>query len=203
MLFVISVSHLHFSFAFPFVPFLIILCIGTMFALTRLRRDGIHCISPPRVNVSGVVNLACFDKTGTLTEEGLDVMGVHACLPLEGRFFEFHNDPSTIVNQLIAVPEAFSARSEQVIQLIPKIDELSVSGGSDDEFEEEEPEEGRESRNSSPSRQIDMSDAVPVVFQDDFLRGMSTAHGITRVHGDLIGDPLDLKIFETLQSVPL
>ncbi|KAL2103581.1 hypothetical protein ACEWY4_000449 [Coilia grayii] len=49
---------------------------GTIYAQRRLKKQGIFCISPPRINVSGKVSLFCFDKTGTLTEEGLDVWGV-------------------------------------------------------------------------------------------------------------------------------
>jgi cation-transporting ATPase 13A3/4/5 len=45
--------------------------IGTVFAINRLKKKKIYCISPPRVNVSGRVNLMVFDKTGTLTEDGL------------------------------------------------------------------------------------------------------------------------------------
>lgn len=44
---------------------------GTAFAIARLKKKRIYCISPPRVNVSGRVNLMVFDKTGTLTEDGL------------------------------------------------------------------------------------------------------------------------------------
>jgi cation-transporting ATPase 13A2 len=46
---------------------------GTVFALGRLRKQKIFCISPPRVNVAGRVNMMVFDKTGTLTEDGLQV----------------------------------------------------------------------------------------------------------------------------------
>ncbi|XP_064156772.1 cation-transporting ATPase 13A2 isoform X2 [Anguilla rostrata] len=49
---------------------------GTIYAQSRLKRDGIFCISPPRINIAGKISLFCFDKTGTLTEEGLDVWGV-------------------------------------------------------------------------------------------------------------------------------
>lgn len=45
--------------------------VGTVFAINRLKKKKIFCISPPRVNVSGRVNLMVFDKTGTLTEDGL------------------------------------------------------------------------------------------------------------------------------------
>ena len=50
--------------------------IGTEFALERLKKAKIFCISPNRVNVCGELDMLCFDKTGTLTEEGVDVMGV-------------------------------------------------------------------------------------------------------------------------------
>uniref|UniRef100_A0A3B4XBG7 ATPase cation transporting 13A2 n=1 Tax=Seriola lalandi dorsalis TaxID=1841481 RepID=A0A3B4XBG7_SERLL len=49
---------------------------GTIYAQRRLKKQGVFCISPPRINICGKVSLFCFDKTGTLTEEGLDVWGV-------------------------------------------------------------------------------------------------------------------------------
>lgn len=49
--------------------------IGTIFALNRLKRKNIYCISPPRINVSGRVSIMVFDKTGTLTEDSLQVSG--------------------------------------------------------------------------------------------------------------------------------
>ncbi|XP_054857789.1 polyamine-transporting ATPase 13A2 isoform X2 [Eublepharis macularius] len=50
--------------------------VGTIYAQNRLKKHGIFCISPPRINLCGKVRLICFDKTGTLTEEGLDIWGV-------------------------------------------------------------------------------------------------------------------------------
>ncbi|XP_030071563.1 probable cation-transporting ATPase 13A4 [Microcaecilia unicolor] len=49
---------------------------GTMYAQRRMKKNGIYCISPQRINVCGRLNLVCFDKTGTLTEDGLDLWGV-------------------------------------------------------------------------------------------------------------------------------
>ncbi|XP_050952635.1 cation-transporting ATPase 13A2 isoform X2 [Labeo rohita] len=49
---------------------------ATIYAQNRLKRHGVFCISPPRINICGKISLFCFDKTGTLTEEGLDVWGV-------------------------------------------------------------------------------------------------------------------------------
>ncbi|XP_025059474.1 cation-transporting ATPase 13A2 isoform X3 [Alligator sinensis] len=58
--------------------------VGTIYAQNRLKKHGIFCVSPPRINLCGKIHLVCFDKTGTLTEDGLDVWGV---VPLENSCF--------------------------------------------------------------------------------------------------------------------
>ncbi|KAG8788562.1 hypothetical protein FRC15_003443 [Serendipita sp. 397] len=68
------------------------LSIGTSFAISRLRANGIFCISPTRVNVGGKVNVVCFDKTGTLTEDGLDILGARALERDGKRFREIADD---------------------------------------------------------------------------------------------------------------
>ncbi|XP_063798171.1 LOW QUALITY PROTEIN: polyamine-transporting ATPase 13A2 [Pseudophryne corroboree] len=68
--------------------------VGTIYAQNRLKKHGIFCISPPRINVSGKIKMVCFDKTGTLTEEGLDVWGV---VPLESAsFLPITHDPRSL-----------------------------------------------------------------------------------------------------------
>lgn len=68
--------------------------VGTIYAQSRLKKKGIFCISPPRINVSGKIKMVCFDKTGTLTEEGLDVWGV---VPLESfSFLPIIHDPRSL-----------------------------------------------------------------------------------------------------------
>ncbi|XP_067398921.1 polyamine-transporting ATPase 13A3 isoform X3 [Emydura macquarii macquarii] len=62
---------------------------GIVYAQRRLKKIGIFCISPQRINICGQLNLVCFDKTGTLTEDGLDLWGIqrvenaHFLLPEE------------------------------------------------------------------------------------------------------------------------
>ncbi|XP_054614330.1 polyamine-transporting ATPase 13A3-like isoform X2 [Dunckerocampus dactyliophorus] len=58
----------------PILP--VALNAGLMTAQRRLKRVGIFCISPQRLNICGQLNLVCFDKTGTLTEDGLDLWGI-------------------------------------------------------------------------------------------------------------------------------
>ncbi|XP_072037099.1 polyamine-transporting ATPase 13A3-like [Amphiura filiformis] len=66
------------------------LTIGMVYAQLRLKRQGVFCISPTRINLCGMMDVVCFDKTGTLTEDGLDLMGVQEVLhkrfsPLQNR----------------------------------------------------------------------------------------------------------------------
>ncbi|GFS05908.1 cation-transporting ATPase [Elysia marginata] len=58
--------------------------VGTVYAQNRLKKSKIFCISPPRINFCGRINVFCFDKTGTLTEDGLDMWGV---VPVEDTHF--------------------------------------------------------------------------------------------------------------------
>ncbi|XP_052127712.1 polyamine-transporting ATPase 13A3 isoform X3 [Frankliniella occidentalis] len=57
---------------------------GTVFSQSRLKKKGIFCISPPRINVCGKIKMICFDKTGTLTEDGLNFWAV---LPIKDQQF--------------------------------------------------------------------------------------------------------------------
>lgn len=49
--------------------------VGISFALDRLKKKNIFCISPPRVIVGGRVNMVCMDKTGTITEDNMEFIG--------------------------------------------------------------------------------------------------------------------------------
>lgn len=73
------------------------LTIGTNFALGRLRKKNIFCISPQRVNVGGKLDIMCFDKTGTLTEDGLDVLGVRVVSRPANRFTDILSDASELL----------------------------------------------------------------------------------------------------------
>lgn len=112
--------------------------IGTSFAIARLKRSDIFCISPTRVNISGKINCMCFDKTGTLTEDGLDVLGVQCGDAETGMFGEL----------LIQAEDLQSAPDSMQDRCTP------------------------------------------------LLHAMATCHSVKSVGGELIGDPLDLKMFE-------
>ncbi|XP_008405076.1 probable cation-transporting ATPase 13A3 isoform X3 [Poecilia reticulata] len=102
---------------------------GIVYAQRRLKKIGIFCISPQRINICGQINLVCFDKTGTLTEDGLDMWGVQR---VEGGRFHLSEE---------------SANKENLVK-------------------------------------------------SQFVACMATCHSLTKIEGQLSGDPLDLKMFE-------
>lgn len=120
------------------------LTIGTNFALSRLRKKQIFCISPQRVNVGGKLDVMCFDKTGTLTEEGLDVLGVRLVSRSTKRFEDLVAKAASLVR-----PSNYE---------------------------------------TTPDNLKDTSRAA--------LFAMATCHSLRSVDGELVGDPLDLKMFE-------
>ena len=73
------------------------LTIGTNFALSRLRKKQIFCISSRRVNVGGKLDIICFDKTGTLTEDGLDVLGIRVAQKPSTRFSDILPDAISLL----------------------------------------------------------------------------------------------------------
>ncbi|XP_061588580.1 polyamine-transporting ATPase 13A3-like isoform X2 [Cololabis saira] len=101
---------------------------GIVYAQRRLKRVGIFCISPQRINMCGQLNLVCFDKTGTLTEDGLDLWGIQRAE--RGSF---------------CPPESEAAEKSLV--------------------------------------------------NTAFVSCMATCHSLTKIEGELSGDPLDLKMF--------
>lgn len=117
------------------------LSIGTSFAISRLKKLGVYCISPPRVNIGGKVDCMCFDKTGTLTEDGLDIHGIRAVATNENGKKLFEEECKTI----------------PLINHEKKSTELRI------------------------------------------LQTMTTCHSLKIVDGELLGDPLDLKMFEFTQ----
>ncbi|EGW33290.1 uncharacterized protein SPAPADRAFT_55183 [Spathaspora passalidarum NRRL Y-27907] len=120
------------------------LTIGTTFAVSRLKKLQIFCISPTRVNVAGKLDVLCFDKTGTLTEDGLDVLGVHLANNAKGRKEIIFGDLLEDVNALG----------------VSKASEHSTNNGK-------------------------------------YLLGcMTSCHSLRHIDNELLGDPLDVKMFE-------
>ena len=53
---------------------------GIVYALEKLKKKSIYCISPNKVIFGGLVDFICFDKTGTLTQDYMDFYALVPCL---------------------------------------------------------------------------------------------------------------------------
>ena len=168
------------------------MAIGTSFAISRLKKGLIYCISPPRVNICGKIDLMCFDKTGTLTEEGLDVLGFRftvpskdttswtsqmltsASSPNEGscRFSRLYTQAEEVVPRPILEQENVGSPNSEALSLT-KISGVSLKYGSIP---------------GHPNAEKEYE--YPLI-----ICAMATCHSIKVVDGDLVGDPLDLKMF--------
>ncbi|OAA64618.1 p-type ATPase [Niveomyces insectorum RCEF 264] len=136
------------------------LTIGTNFALSRLRKKEIFCISPQRVNVGGKLDIMCFDKTGTLTEDGLDVLGVRVVDPVANRFGDMITSAASLV------PARHAAQASAA----------NTGGG--------------------PSATVATAVGSYDAARRAALSTMATCHALRVVDDELMGDPLDLKMFD-------
>jgi cation-transporting P-type ATPase 13A2 len=120
------------------------LTIGTNFALSRLKKKDIFCISPQRVNVGGKLDVICFDKTGTLTEDGLDVLGVRVAQTSSNRFTDILTDVTAVL----------------------------------------------------PGPSFERDPTIDYDINRVLLYTMATCHSLRLIDGELLGDPLDVKMFQ-------
>jgi cation-transporting P-type ATPase 13A2 len=119
--------------------------IGTSFAIERLKEFKIYCISPPRVNVSGMINLMCFDKTGTITEENLSLLGIL----------------KTNITKIKEKKKGIIKYNNQII-------------------------------NSNDIKNLNFSENRIIIYS------LVSCNSLTKLEdGNIIGDPLEIKIFES------
>lgn len=147
--------------------------VGRMYAQKRLKKKDVYCISPRSINVSGSVDLVCFDKTGTLTEDGLDMWAV---VPVEKEEIPVDSKEGQEFGHSPAVLSALSDKTD------------TQTGEAD---------------GVTSSTQTQISFTPPVVnpknlpLDHPLLHCMVTCHAITQMEGQMRGDPLDLKMFES------
>lgn len=54
--------------------------LSLLYGQTRLKKLGIFCISPQRINLAGQLNLVCFDKVSIILLNGLHSINVFHAL---------------------------------------------------------------------------------------------------------------------------
>lgn len=173
-----------------------VLTVGVTLAIGRLKRAHITTTFAAKLNICGRLDVFCFDKTGTLTEEGLDICAV---VGTRNREREMACD---------ACDDESTGDEESV-----EVGLCSISGEGDRGKERDRDRERDNDRGYDYGQDRGCDDscdedettqervfAEPVCDAADlsvkFFHLLSCCHTVTYVHGRLVGDPLDLKMFE-------
>lgn len=176
------------------------MAIGTSFAISRLKKGLIFCISPPRVNICGKIDLMCFDKTGTLTQEGLDVLGFRFTVPafVKTELESIHEDNVSSSTSLKTEPMTcrFSRLYTSTEQVIPKPIAMEDSHTSSDEAIFSTPSSVISGVSLNYSTVPGHPNAESEFAYPLIICAMATCHSVKVVNGELVGDPMDLKMFE-------
>ena len=176
------------------------LSVGTNFALVVLKKMSIFCISPSRINMAGKVRLMAFDKTGTLTSEGLEFIGVLGAQ--DGHFTTYQTEVDAVEGEALTTPT--SGRHQQTTpRKSPTAQPLGQGETKEVEWEEDDEKEGGETSPTSdgsslaPQARYSYDPAQPHPISRQLLLAMSSCHTLANLDGQLIGDPLDVQVFQT------
>ncbi len=159
------------------------LTVATAIAVSRLAEHGIFVSNPSAINAAGHLDIICFDKTGTLTEPGLDLMGV---VPVVKQ--QLKKALTTASNGNHAAGGSYSVGNG--VQVLPVADE-------DDDTNKQPPIEApivvQQQQQFVCSDLVPGAEALPANFQEI----LATCHGLAQLDGELVGDPLDQRLFES------
>ena len=184
------------------------LSVGTNFALVVLKRLKIFCISPSRINMAGKVRLMAFDKTGTLTSEGLEFIGVLGAEA--GKFTRYQTEVEAVEGekglQGLKVTTPSSTRHQQgTPRRSPSARTPEHGEKKEVEWVEEDEKDG--GTTASPSNgsihahsPYSYDPAHPYPISRPLLLAMSSCHSLAVLDGQLIGDPLDVQVFQTTRA---
>lgn len=157
-----------------------VLTVGTSVTIQRLKKYFVSTTFPAKLNICGRLDVFCFDKTGTLTEEGLDICAV--------------------VGTKIPDPDESDTASDDSCSCDDGASPLTSASNVHVHRQEpyEPPGESSECSDTEPGEIRVFTDPVtdPTDLNDKFFHLLSCCHTVTYVHGRLVGDPLDLKMFE-------
>ena len=153
--------------------------IGITFAISNLNTIGVKCIDRDAINLSGQVDLVCFDKTGTLTEDDLDLKKL---LPVSYDLYcELESRKESFFVQEDFDLIKFEENLKDSIYFFNKSNDFDFFKISD-------------SINSNESNlKIDF-------YKLYFVECMATCHSLTKINNKILGDLVEVKIFEKLKN---
>ena len=142
--------------------------IGIGIAQRRIKKKGIMCINRNKITSAGKINICVFDKTGTLTEDHLNIAGF---LPVEAHYSNNRNNNNNKQSHSVFT---FDKYYETVLELSKENYEYYKQ---------------KKNNNNIKSRKKELRQL--------YLECLACCQGITRVNEKIIGDPIDVEMFES------
>ena len=143
--------------------------IGIGIAQRRFKKKHIMCINRNKITPAGKISICVFDKTGTLTEDHLNIAGF---IPVYAKSIK--NDGKDNINN-------FSHNAFFFDKFYESIKDLSNSNFN-----------YYKDKLKDPSKKIKRKELMQL-----FIECLACCQSITRVHGKLVGDPIDVEMFES------
>lgn len=192
--------------------------IGSSIANKRLRKKKIICTESDKINIAGKVDLIIFDKTGTLTEEGLDIYCIDN---IDNEFYELKEiDVNYIKTESEEQQESEEKNEIDYGDLYRQKEELEKSFNEHFEninnFESTTTDDSEKNNNSKGSyneiksnndkssvaeaqslieKNIEKVNKMNQINYNLIKEGLSTCHSLYIMDNELVGDPLDIKMF--------
>jgi cation-transporting ATPase 13A2 len=126
----------------PALP--LVLTVGIVLSVSRLKKLRIFCIAPERVNFAGRLDTMCWDKTGTLTSSNLIYSGADVVLPGTTEFSGVSTaPPQNDLEMVLATCHGLNLVQKELIGHPLDQEMLQASGYSMDQFRRETLIEGK------------------------------------------------------------
>ena len=142
--------------------------VGIGIAQRRFKKKGIMCINRDKITSAGKIDICVFDKTGTLTEDHLNIAGF---LPVEA-----HQKDETQIN--------INNNSQNLFIFDQYYDSVQALSKQNYEYYKEKIKNNEVITKKKELTQL-------------YIECLACCQGITRVKDKIIGDPIDVEMFES------
>ena len=146
--------------------------VGIGIAQRRFKKKGIMCINRDKIISAGKIDVCVFDKTGTLTEDHLNIAGF---LPVES-----HRRDDNQINLTINL----NSNSKNEFMFGQYYDSVKEMSKQNYEYYKEKIKDNSIISNKKELTQL-------------YIECLACCQGVTRVKDKIIGDPIDVEMFES------
>ena len=163
------------------------IAIGIYVSFIRLKNQGISCLDRNKIDIAGNVDTICFDKTGTLTEDYVESYGY--------RIITFAKKVLSFGNFIDDLEEISQKTLEFYMNNFTRKDKqkFGEEGGSNDNDHI-----GSNNNNNNYFLKLGQTHQERNLrLRLYFIEACATCNSLTKINGNLIGEPIDLEMLKS------